>query len=79
MTTNVDYSKSEAAALAAQEAMQAAQNAKDAAELEFLDACTSVKQINEGRTKEDATRLKSRYVAAFGFQRWQRLVADSRR
>ncbi len=62
----------------AEQAAQAARNAADAKEISFLDSVTNVKQIREGRTERDALRLKSRYVSVFGFDRWQKLVADSR-
>lgn len=74
----IDTSKADQAAAAALEAAQAARNAQDAAEVEFLDSVTRVSQITDGRTKRDADRLKSRFISAFGFDRWQRLCADSR-
>jgi len=62
----------------AEEALQAARNAQDAKEVAFLDSVTHTKQIREGRTERDALRLKSRYVTTFGYDRWAKLVADSR-
>ncbi len=67
-----------AAQQAAEVAAQAARNAQDAKEIAFLDSVSNVKQIREGRTERDALRLKSRYVSVLGYDRWQKLVADSR-
>ncbi|MFL6307513.1 MAG: hypothetical protein ACJ72H_28615 [Candidatus Sulfotelmatobacter sp.] len=75
----IDTSKAVAAQQAAEQAAQAAQAAQDGAEIEFLGTVTNVKQIAEGRNTHDANRLKSRYISVFGFEKWQRLVADSRR
>jgi type II secretory pathway pseudopilin PulG len=74
----IDTTAADAAALAAQEALRMARDAQDAAEVEWLGTVTRVKQITENRTAHDANRLKSRYIAAFGFERWQTLVANSR-
>jgi hypothetical protein len=75
----VDTTAADQAAVKAAEALVAAQNARDAAEIEWLGNVTRISQIAEGRTSADANRLKSRYITAFGFDRWQRLVADSRK
>lgn len=75
----IDFTKADQAALAAQEALAAANNARDSAEIEWLGSVTKLSQITENRTSSDANRLKSRYIGAFGFNRWQKLVVDSRR
>jgi hypothetical protein len=74
----IDTTAADKAALAAQEALIAANNARDGAEVAWLDSVTRLSQIQEGRTKEDANRLKSKFIGAFGFQRWQKMIADSR-
>jgi len=75
----IDLAKADAATAAAEQALQDAQKAKDEAELQFLDSCTRLSQISEGRTAQDAARLKSRFIGAFGLPRWTRLCADSRK
>lgn len=75
----IDTKVADAAALKAQEALIAAQNARDAAEIEWLSNVTRLSQIQEGHTSAEANRLKSRFISAFGFDRWQRLCADSRK
>jgi hypothetical protein len=75
----IDTAAADKAALAAQEAAVAAANAKAAAEIEWLGTCTSVHEIGKDRTQAEATRLKSRYVTTFGYDRWAKLCADSRR
>jgi hypothetical protein len=75
----IDTTKADAAALVAQEALTAANNARDAAEVEWLGSVTRLSQISDNRTTADANRLKSRYISAFGFDRFQKLVVDSRK
>jgi hypothetical protein len=69
-----------------QKAEQAAQLARDAAELAQsealnaeLDAITCIKDFNKaGRTAQDAARIKSAYVTRFGYDKFVKLVANSR-
>jgi hypothetical protein len=68
----------EKAANAAQEALQAAENARDGAEAEFLSSVTRVSQLSQGRTNAEATRLKSRLVSLRGYAAWAKICADSR-
>jgi hypothetical protein len=74
----IDTTAADAALLAAENAAAAAQNARDAAEIQFLDGVTRLSQITENRTTQDANRLKSRYIGAFGYTRWTKLIANSR-
>jgi hypothetical protein len=74
----IDNSKAVAAQAAAEQAAAAAQAAQDGAEVEFLSTVTHTKQIAEGRTAHDANRLKSRFISVFGFDKWQKLCANSR-
>jgi hypothetical protein len=67
-----------AAAQKAEQARIAAQNLIDAQEISFLDGVTNIKQIREGRTQRESNRLKSRFITTFGFDRWSKLVANSR-
>ena len=66
------------AAQAAAEAARLAAAAEAAKELEWLGSVKNIKEIEQGRTQFAATRLKSRYVQAFGYDRWVKLMADSR-
>jgi hypothetical protein len=74
----IDYKAAETAAAAAQEAARAAREAQSAAEVEWLGSVKKISEISTGRTAFESNRLKSLYIKAFGFDRWQRLVADSR-
>jgi hypothetical protein len=75
---STEISAADQAALAAQKALAEAQAAKDRAELAMLDKVTRLSEIEQGRTRTDANRLKSRYIAAFGLDRYTALVRDSR-
>jgi len=66
------------AAQKAEQARIAAENLRDAEEVKFLDSVTHVRQINEGRTQREATRLKTKYLSVLGYQRWSALLANSR-
>lgn len=69
-----------------QKAEQAAQLATDAARLAQsealnaeLDAITCLKDFNKaGRTAQESARLKSAYVSRHGYDKFVRLVANSR-
>jgi hypothetical protein len=74
----IDDKAVNAAQAAAEKALADAQAAKDGAEVAFLDGVTHLKQINEGRTAAEANRLKSRAISVLGYDRWSRLVANSR-
>jgi hypothetical protein len=75
---SIDTTAADKAALDAETALQAAQAAKDGAEVAFLNTVTHLKQITENRTTFEANRLKSRYIGVFGYDRWVKLTANSR-
>ena len=62
----IDTTAADKAALAAQQALEAANAARDVAEIEWLGNVSRLQQITENRNSADATRLKSRYVSVFG-------------
>ena len=74
----IDTKAAEQAAAAALEAARVAREAQSAAEVEWLNSIKRISEITTGRTAFEGNRLKSAYIKAFGFDRWQRLVADSR-
>lgn len=46
-------------------------------EIEFVDNVKSVSELEAGRTRSDATRLKSLYIRRHGFDKWQQLCNSS--
>ena len=74
----IDTKAAEQAAAAALEAARVAREAQNQAEVEWLGNCRRISEITTGKTLAEGNRLKSLYIKAFGFDRWQRLVADSR-
>ena len=74
----IDTTKADAAAQVAEQALAAAQAAKDGAEIEYLSHVKNVKEINDGRTTFEANRLKARFISVMGYDAWVRLCANSR-
>jgi len=74
----IDTKAADAAAIAAQEAARLAREAQSTAEIEWLGNVKRISEITANRTTIEGNRLKSLYIKAFGFEKWQRLVADSR-
>ena len=65
--------------IAAEEAAQAARNAADGAEAEFLLGVRKLSDIQTGRSTAEANRLKSRLIALRGYAEWTKICADSRK
>lgn len=72
----IESKAADAATTAAEAAIAAAVAARDGAQIAFLDTVTSIKQIDDGtRTRDEVTRLKSRYISVFGYDRWVKLTS----
>lgn len=73
----IDPNAVQKAQAAAAEATAAAQRAAEAAQVEFFDSVTNIKQLNTG-TDFQNRQNKSRYISLFGLARWTELVRNSR-
>ena len=74
-----EISKVQAAAQAAELAVQAAKHAQEGAEAEYLSNITSIGEFSAGVTPQIAVSRKSKYISLFGYPAYEKLCADSRR
>lgn len=77
MTAKIELTPLQKAQQVATEAQAAADRAAEAAQVEFFDTVTHIKQLNTG-TDFQNRQNRSRYISLFGLARFTALVTNSR-